>query len=392
MAKIVIHMAPRMNQADLLDVVQMDYPAGSRVIAGRCGPREPSTRYRSHQGTAAHQGTATHQATVICGAIARQIAPRKVWIFLSVIFLMTLGCKRQDTPVIAAIPRTTGIALWEPVREGAIAASGSNASIYWNAPTREDDVEGQIALLNREIDREGVEGIILAADHSLALVTPIRRGLAKGIPIVVISSPLAIPAGGKLAFILNDEEEGGRLAANRVGEILHGKGSVAMLGIDPDSVGAMARAGSFENNLAHSYPDIKIVEKRFGTYNLPHEQEVAAETLRAFPQLQVILSLTSTTTRGAYFALADSNKAGAVKLVGFDQDIAFDSVQEGKIDSVIVEDTYQMGYQAVGMILAELKKQPVQSVTKLKPILVTRDNLGLPQVQQVLSFNWRLVH
>ncbi len=165
-----------------------------------------------------------------------------------------------------------------------------------------------------------------------------------------------------------------------------------MLGIDPDSVGAMTRARSFQANLARSYPNVKILEKRFGTYNLPHEQQVAAETLRAYPQLQVILSLTSTTTRGAYFALADARKAGTVKLVGFDQDIAFDSVQEGKIDSVIVQDTYQMGYQAVAMILAESKNQQVPAVTKLKPILVTRDNLDLPQVQKILSFNWRLVH
>ena len=376
---IVIQKAARMSQADLVNVVQMDYPSEAALIGEPPRHRKSPTTVASRQLMAA-------------GLIARQIPTRTLWAIFCLVLVTASGCKREHAHVIAAIPRTTGIALWEPIREGAIAASGPNAKIYWNAPTREDDVQGQIALLDRELDREGVEGIILAADHSLALVTPIQRGLSKGIPIVVISSPLAIPPSGKLTFILNDEEEGGRLAADRVGELLHGTGTVAMLGIDPDSVGSMARAGSFETNLAHSYPDIKIMEKRFGTYNLPHEQQVAAETLRAYPQLQVILSLTSTTTRGAYFALADSHKAETVKLVGFDQDIAFDSVQEGKIDSVVVQDTYQMGYQAAGMILKESKNQPVPAVTKLKPILVTRDNLDLPQVQRILSFNWRLAH
>ncbi len=193
MAKIVIHKAVRMNQHDPSNIVQMDYEGGSSLIGDQSRRVETSNKI------------SLHPNIVEASLIAKRISTQITWIILCVMFLMALGCKREHTPVIAMIPRTTGIALWEPVRDGAIASSGSNAKIYWNAPTREDNVEGQITLLDREIDRADMQGIILAADHSLALVTPIRRGLAKGIPIVVIRSPLSIPAGGKLTFILNDE-------------------------------------------------------------------------------------------------------------------------------------------------------------------------------------------
>ena len=72
-------------------------------------------------------------------------------------------------------------------------------------------------------------------------MVPVRDVIARGIPTVVISSPLAIPPGGKLSYILNDEDETGRLAAERIGSILHGEGSVAILGIDPDVTGIIHR-------------------------------------------------------------------------------------------------------------------------------------------------------
>ena len=38
---------------------------------------------------------------------------------------------------------------------------------------------------------------------------PIRDVVSRGIPTVIVSSPLAIPPGGKLSYILNDEDESG---------------------------------------------------------------------------------------------------------------------------------------------------------------------------------------
>ncbi len=301
------------------------------------------------------------------------------------------GCKRQAKPFIAAIPRTTGVALWEAMREGAAAAAASQTSIYWNAPTQQDDIDGQIVLLQAQAKRPGLQGILLAADHSRALVTTVRRILNSGIPVVVIGSPLDIPAAGRLTYVLNDENEGGRLAAERVGTILNGEGAIAILGIDPGSVGVMERAQSFEASLARLYPGVRVVERRFGTYNLQHEQQVASETLHRFPALQMIVSMNSTALRGAYFALADSRHADRVKLLGFDQDIAFDRVKDGAIDSVIVEDTYQMGNLAVQEILAEAASKEVPQVVRLKPVLVTRSNLESPDVQHMLLYNWRLL-
>src|SRR5471032_1488333 len=76
------------------------------------------------------------------------------------------GCGRTSNTV-AVIPRACGTALWEPEHAGAAhAARRKGMKLYWNAPTREDDVVGQIALLEKVVAK-GYAGIILTPDQTL---------------------------------------------------------------------------------------------------------------------------------------------------------------------------------------------------------------------------------
>ncbi|HLH33185.1 MAG TPA: substrate-binding domain-containing protein [Alloacidobacterium sp.] len=299
-------------------------------------------------------------------------------------FLVAINSCKSGPPTIAVIPRTTGLALWEPEHAGATAASTKHGyKIYWNAPTREDDVQGQIALVQRIIDKH-YDGLILSPDQTLALMTPVRRAVSKGIPTVILGSALPLDPGGKLSYILSDDEEAGRMAAARIGTILHGKGTVAILGIDPDIAGVLDRTRSFEAQLAIQYPDIQIIEKRMGSFNVPYEQQTTEEMLARNPNVNAILAVTSDATRGAYSALTEMHKAGTVKLVGCDQDLLL-PLTTGEMDSVIAEDTYQMGYKAVELLAEEREGKAVPPVIKIEPKLVIKDNLNSPEIRRMLG-------
>lgn len=308
-------------------------------------------------------------------------------IFAPLLLAFAIGC-RADPPAIAVIPRTTGLSLWEPEHSGAeLAAEERGIKIYWNAPTREDDVQGQIALIERVIDKQ-FAGLILSPDQTLALMTMVRRAVSKGIPTVIVGSALPLEPGGKLSYVLSDDEEAGRMAGTRIGEILHGEGRVAIVGIDPDIAGILDRVRSFEATLAEQYPDIHITEKRMGSFNVPYEQQTTEEILASHPDLNAILAVTSDATRGAYSALTELHKAGIVKLVGCDQDLLL-PLTTGEIDSVIAEDTYQMGYRAVEILSQQRQGKTVVSLTKIKPQLVTKDNLNTPEIRRMLGLAGR---
>ncbi len=307
---------------------------------------------------------------------------------ISACTMAVTSCHSSRHPTIAVIPRTTALILWEAEHAGAeLSAKRAGFNIYWNAPTSEDDVDRQIAIIKQAVDR-GAVGLVLAPDQALALMVPVRDVIARGIPTVVISSPLAISPGGKLSYILNDEDETGRLAAERIGAILHGEGSVAILGIDPDVTGIIHRTHAFEANLAAKFPLIKIVDERTGGFNITEAQEITDDVLAKNPQIDAILALNSSATRGAFIALENSHQLGRIKLVACEQEL-IPPLVTGEIDSIIVENTYEMGYRAIQLIAAQRRGEKVPAEIKLSPKLVTRENLNTPEVQRMLTMNWR---
>jgi ribose transport system substrate-binding protein len=299
------------------------------------------------------------------------------------------GCAGRATARIAVIPQTEGTMIWETEHVGAEeAAYRHGASIYWNAPTREDDVEAQIAIVDRVVD-ERYDGLVLAPDQALALMTPVRHAVARGIPTVVIGSPLAMPPGGDLFYILNDNERGGQLAALRVGELLHGMGTVAVLGINPDLTGIMIRTRVFEETLSADYPGIRILDKRMGSFNIPHEQQVAQDTINSHPDLDVIVAMMATTVEGSLSALHSVAGGEKIRVIGFDIE-NWPPFDRNNLDCLIQEDTRAMGEQAVELILARRDGRSVAVQTTVPPRVITRENMSSPDVQSMLSQDWTL--
>lgn len=282
--------------------------------------------------------------------------------------------------------------IWESAHVGvASAADRAHTSIYWNAPTREDDVEAQIALVDRAADGN-YQGLVLAPDQALSLISPVRRALARGIPTVIISSPLPIPAGGNLSYVLNDDQLGGQMAAQRVAELLHGHGTVAVLGINPDVTGTVIRDHAFEDYLATNEPGISVVERRMGSFNFPHEQQAAEDTLRKHADLDAIVALMSTSVDGALSALRSSPAMHKIKVIGFDVGGTPSFDRNPDLDCVIQSDARDMGEKAIELILARRRGEPVPAVIHIPPRMLTSGNINSPAVIDMLAQDWTLGH
>jgi ribose transport system substrate-binding protein len=177
------------------------------------------------------------------------------------------------------------------------------------------------------------------------------------------------------------------MAAQRVGKILHGQGSIAILGINPQLTGITSRERSFENTLEREFPNIHVVARRLGYYSVPQEQQVAEDILNRGEELDAIVALSHTSTRGAFYALVEFDKTQSIKLVGFDQDL-MPPIRTGGIDSVVMERTYDMGRIAMELMDGLLHNQTIPGMSVVSPILMTRDNIDSPEIRQQLTANW----
>jgi ribose transport system substrate-binding protein len=300
---------------------------------------------------------------------------------------MFLSACTRPSMKVAILPQTTAVTIWEAEHAGSqFAAEKWGIPIYWNAPTSEDDIQQQGALVERITD-EGYPALILSPDQTLALMMPVQRALAHGVRIVVVASPLSLPPSKNLSYIVNDDVASGRIAAMRVGQILHGKGRVAVLGVTAESLSSLAILHSFETSLETSFPGVEIAERRFGTHNGTEAQRIADEVLSTDRKLDVIFTLSSASSDGAFAALQSRGLTARVKLVGFEQSAELANlVRLGVMDSLVAENTYEMGYRAM-----ELLAHPPQEVPqeiKLEPTLLTIDNVDSIQARTLINMDW----
>ncbi|HCT59357.1 MAG TPA: hypothetical protein DGA22_00575 [Acidobacterium sp.] len=326
----------------------------------------------SHSGTRTGSCGYTSFQPMTCPSNFLDSRPRLApLLVLLLAFACISGCRPRPVR-IAIIPQTTGTPLWGPMFDGArLAATDQHVSIYWNAPTSEDNIKAQIALLERVIHSKKYSGIILAPDHDLALMSAVQDAEAAHIPVVIVSTGLRLPPNGDLSYVLNNDAEGGKWAANYLGKLLHGHGTVAVIGIDPAILGNLQRERSFETTLHESYPNISIAARRFGDYNVPHQTQIAASILKRFPSISAIVAVNPAAERGTWNTLLADDKTHRVKVIGFDQDIVVDGEGQIRINAIVCQNTYKIGQLAVQELLDRIHHRRVAPVTFVSPVLRT---------------------
>lgn len=290
-------------------------------------------------------------------------------------------------PTIAFVPRATGAMFGEVAHLGAkTAAERLKRHLYWNAPTSENDVAGQVMLIDR-VTRGNYQGLILAPNHSRAILAPLRRALAAGLPVVVVSAPLDLPAGGKLGYIVNDDEKMGELAAAEIARLIHGKGSIALVGLTRYAPGVMLRARGAERLLASRFPEIRVVRRGGGAYDAARAEEFTDGVVDSHPELKAVLSFTAVSTRGVYAALKNRSLQKAIRLVGCEQDSdLIGYVGAGEIAAIAAENAYRMGHDAVGLISASWAGKPIPARSVTPPLLITKQNINSAEASLFTSF------
>jgi ribose transport system substrate-binding protein len=299
---------------------------------------------------------------------------------------MLAGCRRPERPRIVVIPETTAQEIWESAHfEAARIAASWRWDTFWNGPSREDDLQQQIRIVDEEV-RRGAAGIILAPDHAVALISPVRAAVAKNIPVAILNNPLAASPKENVLFVLNDEEETGRIAAERVTRYLKGKqDEVALIGVHPSFLGSIAVADSFRKTVQQHGAEVSFVEQRT-TLGSSEAEYSADELLQEHPQLRAIVTLNVIQTRAVYDALSRAKLIGKVALIGCEQDFDLTyRVRKGEIDSIIAIDTRTMVREAMQWIHKRREGSVTGETIIVAPKLVTKENVDSLEIQHVLA-------
>lgn len=292
------------------------------------------------------------------------------------------GCGRSQKKVIAVIPKGSAHLFWQSVHAGANkCARENNAEVSWSGPATEVDYTSQLQIIDAMINRR-VDAIALSPIDKKAMVSAVERAMHSKIPVIIFDS--GIDTEQFISMVATDNFRGGELAADRIATILDGEGEVAMVKVQPGSASTMEREDGFEQRVAKVYPNIKIVDARYGMADFAKSLAVAENMLTAHPNLEAIFASNESSTVGAVQAL--KQRKSDVKLVGFDSSAALiEDLKAGAIDSLVIQDPFRMGYESVKAALDQLGGKPVKKINALPPVLVDLAALSKPEIQAQLN-------
>lgn len=300
------------------------------------------------------------------------------------------GEQGSDALSIAVIPKGTTHEFWKAIHAGAVkaerelTAAGTPVSISWKGPLREDDREQQVQVVEGFLS-QGVSGIVLAPLDERALVRPVEEAARAGIPTVVIDSDLA--SEEIVSFVATDNRKGGALAADRMAELLEGKGKVLLLRYQEGSASTTDRENGFLERIQEAHSGVEVISSDQYAGPTRDTGKRAAENLlnRYGRQIQGVFCVNESSTHGMLLALQDVGRAGEMRFIGFDASQTFlDALDSGQMHGLVVQNPLNMGYLGVMTMVGHLQGRPVEERIDTGVWMITKDNLDDPTTAELL--------
>lgn len=298
------------------------------------------------------------------------------------LLLLAGGCRRESKQVVGVVPKGANHIFWQTVHAGAVkAAQEFGFEIEWNAPTLEVDSARQIEIVESMVNRR-LAGIVLAPVDKKALVNVVERAARAGVPVAIFDS--GIDTDRIITYVATNNEEGGRIAAGRMGKVLGGRGKVGVIGFMPGSASTMERESGVADEIKRKFPAIEIVALQYGMADRAKAMAATENILTAHPDLVGVFADNESSSAGAVQALK-SREARNVKMVAFDashQLLA--DMKAGWIDSIVVQNPFKMGYESTRAMGLHLRGETAPREVDSGVRLITPEILDAPDVRALL--------
>lgn len=219
---------------------------------------------------------------------------------------------------------------------------------------------------------QGIDALILIPIDSRAVVPTVETANAQNVPVITVD--ISAAGGDVVTHIASDNRLGGRLAAQRLNELLGGQGKVAMITY-PVISATIEREEAFVEELA-KYPGIELVATQTGQSQRDLAMSVTENFMQRHPDLDGIFAVNDMQGLGALAAVEAAGKSNQIAVIGFDAEPeAVDAIKAGTAyKGSVAQQPYLLGRIAVEKVLEHLKGQEVPASIPVAVEMVTAEN------------------
>lgn len=272
-------------------------------------------------------------------------------------------------PTVALILGVKGSPFYQALACGAkekARALGLNLTV--SAPDQ-FAADSQIPIVNAVAATRPAVAVVVPTDTK-ALIEPLKQLAVRGTKVVTVDQTIADPSFVQTQ-IVTDNEKGGRLAADALDHLLHGKGKVMVITQPPGSAAQDARATGFEKELKRS-PGLIYLGAQYQSDDPQKAAEIVTSTLSAHPDLAGIFATNDQGAIGALTGLRQAGAHGKVKVVAYDAATAeVNALANGSISALIAQNPKQEGEVAMEAAAKLVKGEHLQKTTLTEIVTIT---------------------
>jgi ribose transport system substrate-binding protein len=305
-----------------------------------------------------------------------------------VVFLVTVASisiyrSRNRKVEMAVIVKSTTSTFWQEFMNGLKAGTVEySVDYYCEGPDNEENIQGQLDLIQKAIDNE-VDVIVVSATSAEEAVPLIEEAKKCGIYVIIADS--GVNTNNIDAKISSDNMTAGGQLAEQVINIDEDMKYVGIINFDESAENAHQREQGFRDAVERR-DDVSIVDSVNVASNVGEAKAATVKMLAEHPEINVIVTMNEWTTLGVGYAVQEMTDGKDIYVYGFDSNtLCLDMLEKGYIDGLLVQNPYAMGYLAMetGYRLCKGKKIS-EKVIYTSTELVTRDNMYDQDIQKII--------
>lgn len=297
--------------------------------------------------------------------------------------IINLSNKGEEEPKkISLVLKTQSGDYFKNVRMGAeVAAQEFNVKVDFTSPSDENDIDGQIALVNAAIERK-VDALILAPSDYNKLAKVAEKAVSGKIPVLVIDSKLN---SNKISsYITTDNVKAGEKAGEKLVSLCDVNSRVAIINFVEGSTNNKDRENGLWSIIS-KHPQIKVVYMDYVAADSESASVLTKKLVLGDDKVNTIIALNYISSIGVAEAIDEIGFAGKVKVITFDntpEEIEF--LESNVIQATVTQSPFGMGYLAVKYAVLNLQSKKTPKYVDTGVVVIDRNNMYLPQNQKIL--------
>ena len=226
------------------------------------------------------------------------------------------------------------------------------------------------------------DALIVAPTDTKALNPELTRIENEGVKVVFVDTTTTDPSVA-VSHITSDNTGGGKLAADSLATQIGGKGTVAVINVNPGISTTDARIAGFTAEMKAKYPNITVLGTQYDNDSSATAASQVEADITAHPNLSGVFATNVLSAQGAATGIQHAGAAGKVKVATFDAEPQqITALKSNTIQLAIAQSPYLEGQDGVEQAVNALSGKPVSANIGTPLVAITQQNVNSASVQK----------